>query len=134
MGRHFSADALSRRLLHLHLGARQIKRFGVSVGWELALLDAEIHAPDRVCVYWLASLHGALAHAWQVDVCKRGRGHAESVVPGLFCRRSARFIVPSRRGHLEFPVQVGAGGYCQGAASGGGVWGRLWGWGAGGGG
>src|SRR5467141_3866389 len=122
----FSADALSRRLRHLHLAARQIKRIGISVGRELALRDAEIYGPDRVCVYWLAPLHGALAHAWQVDVCKRGGRHAESVVPGLFCRWRACFVVPSRCGPLQFPMQVGAGGHCQGAASGGALWRTCW--------
>src|SRR5260370_24574000 len=122
MGSDFSSHAVPRRLWDLHLAARKVKRLGVSVGGELAVRGAAVHGTDRVCLYWLASLYRALAHARPVEVRQRGRRYAESVVPGVFCDRSAGFFVSSRRGNLEFPVQVGAGGHRQGAGGGGAVW------------
>src|SRR5258707_8452497 len=122
MGSDLSADAVSRRIWHVHLAARQIERVGVPVGRELAVRDAALHGTDRVCLYWLASLYGALAHARPVDVRQRGRGYAESVVPRVFCGWRPGFFVSSWRGHLEFSLQVGIGGDRQGAAGGGALW------------
>src|SRR5438309_6178388 len=107
MGSDFSADTFPWRIWDLHLAAREIKCLGVSVGRELAVCHAPIYGTDRVCLYWLASLHGALAHTWQINVCERGRGHAESVVPDILCDWRARVFVSSRGGHLEFSVQMG---------------------------
>src|SRR5260370_7320417 len=100
MGSHFSSHAFPWRLRYLHLVARQIQRLGVSLGRELALRDAAVHWHHRVCVHRLASLHGALAHAWQVDICKRRRGHAESLVPRFLCPWVPPFFLPPWFGHL----------------------------------
>src|SRR5216684_3716183 len=70
MGSDFSADAVSWRVWDLHLAAWKIECLGISLGRELAVRNAAIHGHHRVCLYWLASLHGALAHARQVDVCE----------------------------------------------------------------
>src|SRR5260370_32736929 len=70
MGSDFSDDAVSLWIRDLHLAARKIECLGVSLGRELAVSDAAIHGHHRVYVYWLASLHGALAHARQIDVCE----------------------------------------------------------------
>src|SRR5260370_26361739 len=107
MGSDFSADAVSRRIWDLHLAAREIKRVGISVGGELAVRDATIHGHHRVCLYWLAPLHRALAHARQIDVCECRCRHAESVVLDIFCCRRARFVISSRRGNLGFLVEGG---------------------------
>src|ERR1700747_842222 len=122
MGGHFSSHAVPRRLWNLHLAAREVECFGVSLGGELAVRDATLHGTPRVCVYWLASLYGALADAWHVDICERSGGHAESLVPDVFCGWRAGCFVPSRRGDLEFSMQMGAGGDGKSAAGGGAVW------------
>ena len=38
-------------------------------------------------------------------------GFAESLVPDIFRRRNSGFLFPSRRGHLEFSLQVGTRGH-----------------------
>src|SRR5260370_21842607 len=93
------------------------------MGAKLALRGAAIHGADRIRLYWLAALYGTLADGWTVDVRECSRGHAESVVPGVFRDRRAGLFVSSRRGHLEFSMQVGTGGYGQSAAGGGAAWG-----------
>jgi len=91
-------------------------------GWEIALCDAAIHGADRICLYWLASLYGALADAWQVDICERRRGHAESVYLAFFAVGVLASSFHLGAGIWNFFVQVGTGGYRQGAAGGGPIW------------
>ncbi len=69
-----------------------------------------------VCLHWMASLHGAVAHAWEVNVCKRRARRAKSVVPRIFCGGCASVFVSFGRRYLEFSLQVGPGRNGQGAA------------------
>src|SRR6266403_2156423 len=88
----------------------------------MVLHGAALHGTDRVCLHWMASLHGAVAHAWEVDVCERRARHAEPVVPRVFCGGRAGVFVSSGRGYLEFSLQVGPSRHGQGAASGWAAW------------
>src|SRR6266571_2628624 len=117
MGSDFSSHTVPRRLRHLDMAARKIERVRLSVGGELAVHAAALLGPDRVRLHRVAPLHRTVAHAWPIDVRKRRRRHAESVVPGVLCRWHTRLVVPSRSRHLEFFVQVGPGRNGEGAAS-----------------
>src|SRR5271154_108510 len=121
MGVYFSAHAVSWWLWRVDLVAREIQRFAISVGQELAVHRAALHRTDRFRIYRLASVYGTFSHAGAIHVRERGAGFAKSAVPDVLRDRNTGFVIPSRRGHLEFSLQVGIGGHGARATCGGAV-------------
>src|SRR5580692_783580 len=110
MGFYFPTAAVSRRIRDLYLVAREVERFGISLGEELAFHCAALYGFDRVRLYRVAPLHRALADARDFDICNRRAGYGESAVPDVFSDWRACVLVSSWRGYLEFSLQVGTCG------------------------
>src|SRR4029077_1401256 len=110
MGVYFLADFISWGIRSLYLAVRRVERGAISVGEELAVYLPALHRADRVRLYWLARLHATLADPRDVHVCGNGAAVAEPVGADVHDRGGCGVVVSSRRGHLEFSVQMGTGG------------------------
>src|SRR5260370_17325316 len=110
MGFYFSAHSVSRGIRGLYLAARRVERLAIPVGEKLVVHVPALHGTDRVCLYWLARLHAALADARDVHVCGNGAAVVKPVGAGVHARGDCGVVLSSVLGRVEFFFQSGPAG------------------------